>query len=57
MVCVACADDNQVTIAEAGGVEAVVQGMQAHVGVAAVQERGAGALMNLALDGALVRRY
>ena len=53
----ACADANQVTIAAAGGVEAVVQGMQAHVGVAAVQETGAGALSNLAANGALVHRY
>ena len=53
----ACADANQVAIAAAGGMEAVVQGMQAHVGVAAVQESGAGALRNLAVNGAFVRRY
>ena len=54
----ACADDNHTTIAAAGGVEAVVQGMRAHVGVAAVQGQGAGALGNLAANnGALVHRY
>ena len=53
---VACAADNQVTIAAAGGVEAIVQGMRAHVGVAAVQEHGAAALRNLAVDGALWHR-
>ena len=50
-VCVACADANKVAIAAAGGVEAVVQGMQAHVGVVAVQENGAGALRSLAANG------
>ena len=50
----ACADDNEVTIAAAGGVEAIIQGMQAHVGVAGVQENGAGALKNLAANGVLL---
>ena len=40
-------DANKDTIAAAGGVEAIVQGMTAHVGVAQVQEWGAGALWAL----------
>ena len=47
---------NRVTIVAAGGVEAVVQGMKAHVGVAAVQEPGVWALHNLAINGALMVR-
>ena len=39
-------------IATAGGVEAIMQGMKAHVGMAGVQEQGAAALMDLAADGA-----
>ena len=57
MVCVACADADEGTIVAAGGVEAIVQGMRAHVGVAGVQQSGAGALWNLAGDGALAHRY
>ena len=57
LVGVACAADNQVTIAAAGGVEVIVQGMQAHVGVAAVQEEGAGALTNLAFNGPLLLQH
>ena len=53
LVGVACAAANRVTIVAAGGVEAIVQGMQAHVGVAAVQEEGVGALHNLAAYGTL----
>ena len=57
LVGVACAAANQVIIAAAGGVEAIVQGMQAHVGVAMVQEHGAAALRNLAANnGALAHR-
>ena len=41
-------DAHKAAIAAAGGVEAIVQGMEAHVGVAGVQEWGAGALWNLA---------
>jgi len=52
-VCVACAAANRVSIAAVGGVDAIVQGMQAHVGVAAVQEKGAGALSNLSVNGTL----
>ena len=48
---VTCAAANQVTIAAAGGVEAIVQGMHAHVGVAAVQKNCAGALRRLAVNG------
>ena len=56
-VCVACAAANRVSIAAVGGVEAIVEGMQAHVGVAAVQEHGARALLNLtASNGALLER-
>ena len=44
---------NRVTIAAAGGVEAIVQGMQAHVGVAGVQDNGAAALWFLAASGTL----
>jgi len=51
---VVCADANKASVAAAGGVEAIVQGMQAHVGVAGVQERGAGALRNLAANGTLL---
>ena len=51
-----CAAANRVTIATAGGVDAIIQGMQAHVGVAAVQEDGAGALTHLAKNGALSHR-
>ena len=51
---VAGAAANRATIAAAGGVEAIVQGMQAHVGVAAVQEDGTGALGSLASNGALL---
>ena len=47
---VACAAANQATIAAAGGVEAIVQGMQAHVGVAGIQDAGADALGNLAAN-------
>ena len=50
---VACAAANQVTIAVAGGVEAIVQGMQAHEGEAGVQRQGTGALGKLALNGTL----
>ena len=50
----ACAAANQATIVAAGGVEAIVQGMQAHVGVATVQESGAAALWNLAANGPLL---
>ena len=46
-------DANKLTIAAAGGVEAVVQSMRAHVGVAGVQKRGAGALWALARNGEL----
>ena len=52
---VLCADDNEVAIVEAGGVKVVVLGMKAHVGVAGVQEWGAGALWNLAANGAWYR--
>ena len=41
------------TIAAAGGVEAIIQGMQAHVGVAAIQENGTAALISLAANGTL----
>ena len=41
---------NGVTIAAAGGVEAIVQGMQAHVDLATVQEHGAAALWNVAAN-------
>jgi hypothetical protein len=41
---------NRVAIAEAGGVQAVVGAMKLHQGIAAVQEMGCGALMNLALN-------
>ena len=51
---VALAADNQATIVAAGGVEAIVQGMQAHLGVAVVQEDGIGALGSLAANGALL---
>ena len=51
---VACAADNKVTIAAAGGAEAIIQGMHAHVSVAAVQKGGAGALGNLAANGVLL---
>jgi len=51
---VACAGANHVPIAAAGGVEAIVQGMQAHVGVAGIQEQGVGALANLAANGTLL---
>ena len=48
---------NQVTIVAAGGAEAIIQGMQGHVGVAGVQEHGARALVKLtANNGALVHR-
>ena len=48
---------NRVTIAAAGGVEAVVQGMKAHVGAAAMQKHGAAALQSLAcINGALLVR-
>ena len=50
---VTCAAANQVAIAAAGGVEVIVQGMQAHVGVAGVQEHGPRALSMLASNGAL----
>jgi len=49
---VGCAADNRVTIAAAGGVEAIVQGMQPHAGVAGVQLHGVRALRNLAMNGA-----
>ena len=52
-VVVVCADANKVSIAAAGGVGAIVQSMQAHVGVAGVQEHGVGALANLAWNGTL----
>ena len=42
------------TIVAAGGVEAIVQGTQAHVGVAGVQEHRAGALRSLATNGTLL---
>ena len=50
---VAWAAANRVPIAAAGGVEAIIQGMHAHVGVAAIQENGAAALWSLTADGAL----
>ena len=50
LVGVACAAANQLTIEAAGGVEAIVQGMQAHLGVAGVQDHGAAALWNLAAN-------
>ena len=46
-------DANKGSTVAAGGVEAIVQGMKAHVGVAAVQEHGAWALWNLAINGAV----
>ena len=53
---VVCADASKVSAAAAGGVETIVQGMQAHVGVAGVQEHGAGALSTLAANGVLLHR-
>ena len=53
---VTCAAANRETIAAAGVVDAIIQSMQAHVGVAAVQEHGAGALWVLAMNGALSHR-
>ena len=53
---VACAAANRVTIAAGGGVEVVIQGMQAHRGVAGVQGQGVGALSILACNGALCHR-
>ena len=50
---VACAAANRVTIAATGGVEVIVQGMHAHVGVVAVQELGAWAFCRLGSNGAL----
>ena len=54
---VVCAEANQVTIAAAGGVEVIVHGMQAHVGVVAVQEDGAWALRSLATNGTLWHHF
>ena len=48
-----CSGGNRATIVAAGGVEAIVQGMRAHVGVAEVQRHGAGALWSLATNGEL----
>jgi len=52
---VACTAANRVTIAAAGGVEAVVQGMQGHLGVAGVQDLGVAALWNLAVNNGAFR--
>ena len=41
---------NQVAIAAAGGIERVVSAMADHAGSAGVQERGCGALWNLAVN-------
>ena len=47
----ACTVANKISIAAAGGVAAIIQGMQAHVGVVGVQEHGTGALTSLAVNG------
>jgi len=43
-------DDNQVKIAEQGGIKAVIEALLAHKGSAEVQEAGCGALCNLAAN-------
>ena len=43
--------DNQVTIAGAGGIRAVLEAMGEHKEVAGVQEEGCGALGSLARNG------
>jgi hypothetical protein len=45
---VLCCVGDQAAVAAKGGIEAVVAAMRAHVGVAAVQEQGCGALENIA---------
>ncbi len=40
--------DNQVKVAQAGGIEVVISAMRKHEGHAGVQEKGCGALHNLA---------
>ena len=46
-----CSDENKVTMANAGGIELIVSAMKEHKSSAGVQEKGCGALRNLASNG------
>jgi hypothetical protein len=48
-------DDNQVAIASKGGIELILQAMKLHPNHAGVQEKGCGALRNLAFNGELLK--
>ena len=51
LTCGLSAVDANRTIAQLGGIQAVVAALAAHVGVAAVQQSGCVALANLTLNG------